>query len=110
MDFMDLEKTYDRFNREVLRKYDLYGKLLNDVKSMYPNSLACIRLKVGESEHFRINSGVRQGCIISLCIFNVFMDAVMKEMKMGMGRSGVRFPEAGREWILLGLLYVDDLV
>ena len=29
---------------------------------------------------------------------------------MGMGRRGVRFLEDGREWRLLGLLYVDDLV
>ena len=29
---------------------------------------------------------------------------------MGMGRSGVRFQEEGREWRLPGLLYADDLV
>ena len=40
--FMDLEKTYDRVNREalgqVLRMYDVIGKLLNGIKSMYVNS------------------------------------------------------------------------
>ena len=30
-------------------------------------------------------------------LFNVYMDAVMKEVKMGMGRSGVRFMEEGRK-------------
>ena len=39
-------------------------------------------------EQFRTDSGVRQGCIISLWLFNVYMDAVMKDMKMGMGRRG----------------------
>ena len=47
---------------------------------------------------------------MSPCLFNVYMDAVMKEVKMGMGRRGVRFLEDGREWRLLGLLYADDLV
>ena len=42
--------------------------------------------------------------------FNVYMDAVMKEVKMGMGRMGVRFQEVRREWRLPGLLYTDDLV
>ena len=42
-------------------------------------------------------------------LFNVCVDAVMKEVKMGMGRRGVRFQE-GRAWILPGLLYADDLV
>ena len=34
---------------------------------------------------------------------------VMKVMKMGMGRRGVRFLENGRECILPSLLYADDL-
>ena len=42
-------------------------------------------------------------------LFNVYMDAVMKEVKMGIGRRGVRFLEDGREWILPDLLYVDYL-
>ena len=33
------------------------GKLLNGIKSMYVNSLACVRVKGGERECFRINSG-----------------------------------------------------
>ena len=34
----------------------------------------------------------------------------MKEIKMGIGRRGVRFLEDGREWRLPGLLYANDLV
>ena len=65
---MDLEKAYDRVNGEalwqVLRMYDVGGKLLNGIKSMYVNSLACFRVKGGKSECFRINSGARHGCIM----------------------------------------------
>ena len=43
-------------------------------------------------------------------LFNVYMDKVIKEMKMGMGRRGVRFLEEGREWKLPCLLYAYDLV
>ena len=56
---MELEKAYDWVNREalweVLRMYDVGGKLLNGIKSMYVNSLACVGVKGGEC--FRINSG-----------------------------------------------------
>ena len=114
MGFMNLEKAYDRINREalwqVLRMYDVGSKLLNGIKSMYVNSLACLKVKGGESECFRINSCVRQGCIMSPWLFNVNMDVVMKEVKMGMERRGVRFQEEGREWRLPGLLVFDDLV
>ena len=37
------------------------GKLLNFVKSMYVNSLACVRVKRDESEGFRIDTGVPLG-------------------------------------------------
>ena len=62
--FIDLEKAYHRVNkgaliRQVMRMYDVGGKLLNGIKSMYVNSLACVKVKGGESECFRINSGVR---------------------------------------------------
>ena len=74
--FMDLKKAYDRVNREalwqVLRMYDVGVKVMNGIKSMYVNSLASVRVKGGENECFRINSGVRQGCILSLslqCIY-----------------------------------------
>ena len=60
---MDLEKTYDRVNKEtllqILRMYGVCGNLLNGIKSMYVNSLAYVRVKGGESECFMINSGVR---------------------------------------------------
>ena len=99
MGFIELEKAYDRVNREalwqVMRMYDVGGKLLNGIKSMYVDSSACVRVKGGESEQFRIYSGVRQGCIMSHWLFNVYLDGVMK---VGMGRRGVRFLEDGREW------------
>ena len=63
-------------------------------------------LKVCESEYFRIDSGVRQLCIMSHWLFKVYM----KEVKMGMWRRGVRFHEEEKEGRLSGLLYTDDLV
>ena len=38
------------------------------------------------------------------------MDGVMKEVKMGMGKSGVRFLEEGRERRLPDHLHADDLI
>ena len=61
--FTNLEKSYDRVNREalwqVLRIYNFGGKFLNGIKSMYVDSSAYVRVKGGESEWFRIDSGVR---------------------------------------------------
>ena len=67
------------------------GKLLSRIKSIYVFSSACVRVKWGESERFWIASGVRQWCIMSPWLFNVYMDGVMKKVKTGMegrGESG----------------------
>ena len=48
-----------------------------------------VRVNEDESEWFKINSGVGQWCIMSSWLFNVYMDAVMKEVKMGMGKKGL---------------------
>ena len=49
---IDLEKAYNRVNREalwqVLRMYDVVGKLLGGIKSMHVDSLACVKVKVSE--------------------------------------------------------------
>ena len=62
----------------------LGGKLLSGIKRMYVNSSACVRVKGGESERFRIDNGVRQGCSMSSWLFNIYMDGVMRDVKMGM--------------------------
>ena len=110
--FMDLEKAYDRVNKkalwQVLKMNDMGAKLLNGIKSIHLNSLACVRVKGGDSGCFRIDSGMRQGCVMSPWLFILYIDAVMKKVKMRMGRMGVRLLEKRRERRLLGLLYVDD--
>ena len=51
---------------------------------MHVDSLACIRVKGGMNERFTIDNGVRKGCIMSLLPLHVYVDAAIKEVKMGM--------------------------
>ena len=68
----------------------MVGKLLDGKKSVYVNRLACIRVKGCESECFSIDSDVRLGCIMYPWLFNVYMEAVMMWVKMGIrGRKRV---------------------
>ena len=45
---------------------------MSRIKSKYIDSSACIRLKGGK--YFRIDNGVKQGCIMSSWLFNVYME------------------------------------
>ena len=53
---------------------------------------------------------MRHGCIMSPWLFNVYMDAVMKDVKIEMEGREVRFQEESRKWRVPGLLYSDNLV
>ena len=50
-------------------------------------------MKRGESDCFRVDGGVRQGCMMFPLLFSVYVDLVMKDVKMRMGRMGVKFLE-----------------
>ena len=81
MVFMDLEKAYDKIDRNALwqglRIYDVGGNLLRAVQSFYKESRACLRGEYGESEWFEVNVGLRQGCMMSQWLFNMYMDGVV---------------------------------
>ena len=74
---MDLEKAYDTIDRhrmwQMLRVYGVGGKLLKAVQSFYIDSRACARVGKDVSDWFLVNVGLRQGCVISPWLFNVWL-------------------------------------
>ena len=78
--FIDLEKAYDGVKKgsfvASVENVGWGGKLLSGTKSLYVDSSPCVRVKGCESDRFRIDSGVRQGCIISSWLFDVYMDGM----------------------------------
>ena len=111
--FMDLEKAYDRIDRDgmwhMLSLYGVGGKLLKGVKSFYVDSRACVRVGSGVSDWFPVKVGLRQGCVMSPWLFNVYMDGVVREVSRGVLRRGVRMlnDEVG-DWCINQLLFADD--
>ena len=114
--YMDLEKDYDRVDREamwrVLCMYGINGQLLKAVQSLYEKSEACVRVCREEGEWFEVGVGLRQGCVMSPWLFNLFMDAVMKEVREKAGDVGVTLWDERRniEWKVDWLMFTDDTV
>ena len=112
--FMDLEKAYDRVDRtalwNVLGFYGVGGKLLTAIKSFYVNSRACVRIGNRESDSFEVKVGLRQGCVMSPGLFNVFMDGVVREVKARIGDRGLGLLEGvnRQNWTINQLLFADD--
>lgn len=78
--------------------------------AFYINSRACVRIKGEESGSFEIGVGVRQRCVMSPWLFNIYMDGVMKEVKMRTRNEGAELVRNGREWRISTCLYADDAV
>ena len=79
---MDLEKAKDTIDRhgmwQILRVYRVGRKLLKAVQSFYVDSRACVRVGNDVSQGFLVNVGLRQGCVMSPWLFNVYMDGVSR--------------------------------
>ena len=60
------------------------------MKSLYDQSVSCVRANGLQSEWFEITSGVRQGCVIAPDSFATDMDWVM-DRAGGKGMNGVVF-------------------
>ena len=114
--YMDLEKAYDRIDREamwrVLGMYGINGQLMKAVQSLYEKSEACVRVCREEGEWFEVGVGLRQGCVMSPWLFNLFMDAVMKEVREKAGDVGVMLRDVRQnvEWKVEWLMFADDTV
>jgi hypothetical protein len=67
--FMDIEKANDIVDRmamwEVLRMYGAGGKILSAIKSMYEESMACVRICRKLRKKFKVDVGLRLGCVMS---------------------------------------------
>ncbi|MEL7302040.1 MAG: reverse transcriptase domain-containing protein, partial [Pseudomonadota bacterium] len=85
------------------------GCVLKGIQSFYAGSRACVRVGSEMSDSFEVNVGLRQGCVMSPWLFNVYMDGVVREVKMRTLGRGLELREQnGREWEVSQLLFADD--
>jgi len=68
------------------------GKIINLMKSLYDQSVSCVRANGLQSEWFEITSGVRQGCVIAPDSFATGVVWVM-DRAIGKGMNGVVFDQ-----------------
>ena len=50
---------------------------------MYTQDFACVDTGENLTEKFRINQGVKQGCILSPLLFNIFLSDLTNELENG---------------------------
>ena len=82
--FIDLEKAFDNVNWEImfkiLKQAGIKFKERRLIYNLYQNQMAIINIGDEEREA-KIRKGVRQGCVLSPMIFNLYIEEAIKEFK-----------------------------
>jgi hypothetical protein len=106
--FIDYSKAFDCVDHgrmwNTLQQMGFPEHLITLLHSLYENQEATIKTEYGETESFQIGKGVRQGCILSPMLFNLYAERVMREADLDETEEGVRI--GGRK--LNNLRYADD--
>ena len=62
------------------------------LRNLYASQEATIRTVYGTTDWFEIGKGVRQGCILSSCLFNLYADYIMQNVGLGKHKLDSRLP------------------
>ena len=93
----------------MLRVYGVGGKLLKAVQSFYVDSRACVRVGNDVSEWFLVNVGLRQGCVMSPWLFNVYINCMVREVNVRVLGKGLELLSVnGGRFKINQLLFADD--
>ena len=76
------------------------------LRNLYVGQEATVRTGPGTVDWFKIGKGVRQGCILSSYLFNLYAEYIMQNAGMDESQTGIKI--AGRS--INNLRYADDTI
>ena len=74
------------------------------LRNLYAGQEATVRTGRGTTDWFQIGKGIRQGCILSPCLFHFYAEYIMRNTGLEEAQAGIKI--AGRS--INNLRYADD--
>ena len=90
---------------KILKEMGISDHLTCILINLYAGQEAIIRTEQGTTDWFQIGKGVRQGCILSPCLFNFYAEYIMRNTGLEEAQGGIKI--AGRN--INNLRYADDI-
>ena len=91
--FIDYAKAFDCVDHKKLWKI-LKGMGIPDhltpLENLYAGQEATVRTGHGTTDWFQIGKGVRQGCILSSCLFNLYTEYIMRNAGLEEAQAGIK--------------------
>ena len=89
---------------KILQEMGIPEHLTCLLRNLYAGQEATVRIGHGTTNWFQIRKGVRQGCILSPCLFNFYAEYIMRNAGLDEAQAGIKI--AGRN--VNNLRYADD--
>ena len=106
--FIDYVKAFDCVDHnklwKILKEMGIPDYLTCVLRYLYAGQEATVRTRHGTTDWFQIGKGVRQGCILSPCLFNSYAEYIMRNARLDEAQAGIK--TAGRN--IKNLRYADD--
>ena len=90
---------------KILKEMGIPDQLTCLLRNLNADQEATVRTGHGTTDWFKIGKAVRQGCILSLCLFNLRAEYIMQNAGLDEAQAGVKI--AGRD--INSLRYADDM-
>ena len=91
---------------QILQEMGVPEHLTCLLRNLYAGQEATVRTGHGTTDWFQIGKGVRQGCILSLCLFNLNAAYIMPNARLDIAQAGIKI--AGRN--INNLRYAEYII
>ena len=105
--FIDYAKAFDCVDHskfKILKEMEIPKHLTCLLRNQYAGQEATVRIGHGTTDWFQIGKGVHQGCILSLCLFNLYVEYIIRNAGLDEAQAGIKI--AGRN--INNLRYADN--
>ena len=106
--FIDYAKAFDCVDHnklwKILKEMGIPDHLICHLRNLYAGQEATVRFGHRTTDWFQIGKGVRQGCILSPCLFILYAEYIMRYAGLEETQAGIKI--AGRN--IKNLRYADD--
>ena len=93
-------------NWKILKEMGIPDHLICLLRNLYADQKATVRTGHRTTDWFQIGKGVRQGCILSPCLFNLHAEHILRNAGLDEAQAGIKI--AGR--IINNLRYADNTI
>ena len=106
--FIDYAKAFDCVGHnklwKILQEMEIPDHLTCLLRNLYVDQEATVRTGHGTTDWFQIGKGVRQGCILSPCVFNLYAEYIIRNAGLEETQAGIKITVRN----INNLRYADD--